>query len=172
MDLEFIAQYLQLLHAHERPEVLAGGTAACFEALAGAGLLDGEEARFLAGAVRMQRALQGLVRLTWNEETPVRDAPEPLRRKLAAALECTGFDELEDRLRATQERAFDLYQERVGGPAERAVRPGFDGRNRGRAPAHRFRSRVTHKKNRYSARKRIRPVPAKWVLLLPAESRA
>ena len=120
VDLEFTAQYLQLLHAHDRPEVLAGGTAACFEALAGAGLLDGEEARFLAGAVRMQRALQGLVRLTWNEEMPLRDAPEPLRRKLAAALECTGFDELEDRLRATQERAFDLYQERIGRPAERA----------------------------------------------------
>ncbi len=120
VDLEFIAQYLQLLHAHERPEVLAGGTAACFEALAGAGLLDDEEARFLAGAVRMQRALQGLVRLTWNEETPVRDAPEALRRKLAAALECTGFGELEDRLRGTQERAFQLYRERIGGPADGA----------------------------------------------------
>ena len=120
VDLEFTAQYLQLRHAHDRPEVLAGGTAACFEALAAAGLLDEEEARFLAGAVRMQRALQGLVRLTWNQETPVRDAPEPLRRKLAAALECTSFDELEARLRATHERAFDLYQERIGRPAERA----------------------------------------------------
>ncbi|MCY3735803.1 MAG: bifunctional [glutamine synthetase] adenylyltransferase/[glutamine synthetase]-adenylyl-L-tyrosine phosphorylase [Gemmatimonadaceae bacterium] len=120
VDLEFIAQYLQLLHAHERPEVLAGGTAACFEALAGAGLLDDEEARFLAGAVRMQRALQGLVRLTWNEETPVREAPEALLRKLAAALECTGFGELEDRLRATQVRAFEVYEERIGGPAEGA----------------------------------------------------
>ena len=120
VDLEFIAQYLQLLHAHNRPEVLVGGTAACYEALAGAGLLDDEEARFLAGAVRMQRALQGLVRLTWNEETAVRDAPEALLRKLAAALECTGFDELEERLRATQERAFGVYRERIGGPAQEA----------------------------------------------------
>ena len=117
VDLEFIAQYLQLLHAHDRPEVLAGGTAACFEALAAAGLLDEEEARFLAGAVRMQRALQGLARLTWNQETPVRDAPGPLLRKLAAALECKSFEELEARLRATQERAFELYEERIGRPA-------------------------------------------------------
>ena len=115
VDLEFIAQHLQLLHGHDRPEVLAGGTAACFEALAGAGLLEEEEARFLAGAVRMQRALQGLVRLTWNQQVPVRDAPEPLRRKLAAALKCSSFDELEARLRATQERAFDLFQRRIGG---------------------------------------------------------
>ena len=119
VDLEFTAQYLQLLHAHDRPEVLAGGTAACFEALADAGLVEEEEARFLADAVRMQRTLQALVRLTWNQETPVREAPEPLRRKLAAALGCTGFDELEARLRAAQERAFGLYQERIGGPAER-----------------------------------------------------
>ena len=35
VDLEFIAQYLQLLHAHDHPEVLAGGTAACFEAWPG-----------------------------------------------------------------------------------------------------------------------------------------
>ena len=102
VDLEFIAQYLQLLHAHDRPEVLAGGTAACFEALAAAGLLDEEEARFLAGAARMQRALQGLARLTWNQETPVRDAPGPLLRKLAAALECKSFEELEARLRAAR----------------------------------------------------------------------
>ena len=117
VDLEFIAQYLQLLHAHGHPEVLAGGTAACFEALAGAGVLPEEEARFLAAAVRMQRTVQALLRLTWNEESPVREAPEPLRAKLAAALECEGFEELEGKLRGTQEQAFDLYQRCIGRPA-------------------------------------------------------
>ena len=117
VDLEFIAQYLQLLHAHEHPEVLAGGTAACFEALAEAGLLEDEEARFLAAAVRMQRTIQALLRLTWNQEHPVREAPEPLRGKLAAALECVDFGELEGKLRDTQEQAFDLYQRFIGRPA-------------------------------------------------------
>ena len=117
VDLEFIAQYLQLLHAHGHPGVLAGGTAACFEALAGAGVLAEEEARFLAAAVRMQRTLQALLRLTWNGESPVREAPEPLRGKLAAALECEGFGELEGKLRGTQEQAFDLYRRRIGRPA-------------------------------------------------------
>ena len=116
VDIEFIAQYLQLLHAHRSPEVLAGGTAACFEALAAAGALPEEEARFLAGAVRMQRTLQALLRLTWNQELPVGEAPEPLRRKLSAALGCDGFDELEGKLRDTQERALDLYQRRIGRP--------------------------------------------------------
>ena len=70
VDLEFIAQYLQLLHAHESPEVLAGGTAACFEALAGAGVLPEEEARFLAAAVRMQRTIQALLRPDVEPGTP------------------------------------------------------------------------------------------------------
>ncbi len=117
VDLEFIAQYLQLLHAHGHPGVLAGGTAACFEALAGAGVLPQEEARILAAAVRMQRTVQALLRLTWNEESPVREAPEPLRAKLAAALECEGFGELEGKLRGTQEQAFDLYRRCIGRPA-------------------------------------------------------
>ncbi len=124
VDLEFIAQYLQLLHAHKSPEVLAGGTAACFEALAGAGVLPEEEGRFLAAAVRMQRTIQALLRLTWNQELPVREAPEPLRRKLAAALECEGLEELEGKLRDTQDRAFELYQRCIGRPAGGAAEPG------------------------------------------------
>ena len=124
VDLEFIAQYLQLLHAHRHPGVLAGGTAACFEALAGACVLPEEEARFLAAAVRMQRTLQALLRLTWNEESPAREAPEPLRGKLAAALECEGFEELEGKLRGTQEQAFDLYRRCIGQPAGDARQAG------------------------------------------------
>ena len=114
VDLEFVAQYLQLRHAAEAPQVLAGGTAAAFEALAGAGLLDGPEAAFLAGAARMQRTLQALLRLTWNRETPLGDAPEALHGKLAAAVECADFAGLEAKLRATQTEAAATFQRVVG----------------------------------------------------------
>ena len=114
VDLEFIAQYLQLRHAADAPQVLAGGTAATFEALAGAGLLAAQEARFLAGASRMQRTLQALLRLTWNRDTPLGDAPEALHRKLAAAVECSGFADLEAKLRATQAEAEQTFQRFVG----------------------------------------------------------
>ena len=114
VDLESLAQYLRLRHAHESPEVLVGATAPCFEALGAAGVIPAEEARFLAGAVRMQRTMQAMLRLTWSQGAPVRDAPEPMRLKLATALECVGLDELDAKLRETQAAAFDIYRRRIG----------------------------------------------------------
>ena len=114
VDLESLAQYLRLRHAHESPEVLVGATAACFEALGGAGLIPEDEASLLAGAVRMQRTIQAMLRLTWSQGAPIRDAPEPMRLKLATALECSGLDELDAKLRATQEAAFEAFTRRIG----------------------------------------------------------
>ena len=114
VDLESLAQYLRLRHAHESPEVLVGATASGFEALGAAGVIPEEEARFLAGAVRMQRTMQAMLRLTWSRGAPVRDAPAPLRLKLATALECAGLDELDAKLRETQAAAFDIHRRRIG----------------------------------------------------------
>ena len=114
VDLESLAQYLRLRHAHESPEVLVGATAPCFEALGAAGVIPEEEARSLAGAVRMQRTMQAMLRLTWSQGAPVRGAPEPMRLKLATALECAGLDELDAKLRETQAAAFDVYRRRIG----------------------------------------------------------
>ena len=114
VDLEFVAQYLQLLHAHRRPQVLAGGTVACFKALAEADVLDKEEAEFLGEAVRMQRTAQAILRLAWSAGVPVRDAPQTLRAKLANALECEDFDGLEHALGDVQQKAFESFQRHVG----------------------------------------------------------
>ena len=129
VDLEFIAQYLQLSQAHERPEVLAGGTAKCFEALENAGVLAGDdddgsadagdggsetEAGFLARAVRFQRAVQALLRLAWSESDPVRDAPETLQKKVANALEHETFAELDAELRAVQAGASERFRAHLG----------------------------------------------------------
>jgi glutamate-ammonia-ligase adenylyltransferase len=38
---------MRLLHAHERPELCAGGTLGSLEVLAAAGIIDGDEARGL-----------------------------------------------------------------------------------------------------------------------------
>ena len=114
VDLESLAQYLHLRHGHESPEVLVGATASCFEALGAAGVIPEEEAHFLAGAVRMQRTMQAMLRLTWSQGAPVGDAPAPMRLKLATALECAGLDELDAKLRETQAAAFDIYRRRIG----------------------------------------------------------
>ena len=114
VDLEFVAQYLQLRHAAAAPQVLAGGTAAAFEALAGAGFLPDSEARALAAATRMQRALQALLRLTWNRGAPLGEAPEALHGKLAAAVECADFAAMEAKLRAAQAEAAAAFRRIIG----------------------------------------------------------
>ena len=118
-DLEALAQYLRLRHAHESPEVLVAATASCFDALGGAGIIPAAEANLLAGAVRQQRTLQAMLRLAWSRGAPVRNAPPPLRLKLATALECAGFDELEAKLRETQAAALEIYRRHIGGAARR-----------------------------------------------------
>ncbi len=114
VDLEFMAQYFQLLHAHESPGVLVGGTAPGFDALATASVLEEGDARFLAGAVRMQRSIQAILRLAWSKSVPVHQAPEALRSKLAVALECEDFDELALKLRDTQARVFSAFRHYIG----------------------------------------------------------
>ena len=113
LDLEWIARHLQLAHASEAPDILAGGTAAAFEALAAASLLPEEEARALAGAFRLQRAVQAFLRLTWSEGLPVSEAPETFKARLASAFDQEGFAALEAQLRQAQQAAGAAYERRL-----------------------------------------------------------
>ena len=113
-DLEITARHLQWSHAHQSPAVLANGMAAAFEALAGVGVVTGDEGEALAGAVRLQRGVEAFLRLTWSHDAPVRDAPDTLKARLADALACDGFDALEGRLRDAQQQASAAVQKYVG----------------------------------------------------------
>jgi [glutamine synthetase] adenylyltransferase / [glutamine synthetase]-adenylyl-L-tyrosine phosphorylase len=64
VEVEFIAQALQLTHAHERPEVLATNTRVALERLGKAGLLTADEAAALVRADRLWLGITGLIRLT------------------------------------------------------------------------------------------------------------
>jgi glutamate-ammonia-ligase adenylyltransferase len=70
VEVEFIAQALQLVHARQHPGILATTTHTALARLAEAGLLDAEEAEALIGAERLWRTVSGLLRLTvgrWRE---------------------------------------------------------------------------------------------------------
>jgi len=64
VEVEFIAQALQLRHAPARPEVLATTTRVALARLARAGLLPEEDAQALIRADRLWRTVIGLIRLT------------------------------------------------------------------------------------------------------------
>ena len=64
IDIEFIAQYLQLRHGHAHPEILSIHMADAIANSARAGLLDGTVAEELVSALRLWRRIQGFLRLT------------------------------------------------------------------------------------------------------------
>ncbi len=63
VDIEFIAQYLQLLHAAARPEILDTSTARALDKAWRLGVLATEDAELLRGAVRLYHDLTQLLRL-------------------------------------------------------------------------------------------------------------
>ena len=63
VDLEFIAQYLQLVHAAEKPEILDTNTARVLDKAWRLGLLSAEDADVLRPAARLYHNLTQILRL-------------------------------------------------------------------------------------------------------------
>jgi len=112
LDLEFIAQYLQLRHAAEHPGVLDGNTANAFLKLGAAGLMPEDEATFLANSVQIWRNIQGLLRLTVGADFDPETAPEALKARLAKTSRAIDFATLErviEKMSAVVMRTYDRY---------------------------------------------------------------
>ena len=69
LDVEFIAQYLELLHAHDEPAILAGNTINVFECARQLSLVDEDIAIELGETTALWNNLQGMARLSGHEET-------------------------------------------------------------------------------------------------------
>jgi len=86
VDVEFIAQMLQLVHGGSEPRLRTPGTLPALVALRDAGVISAERFRFLERAYRLLRSIEGRLRLL---EAPARhDLPdaEDDRRRLAQLL--------------------------------------------------------------------------------------
>ena len=108
IDVEFIAQFLQLVHAHEHPGVLDQNTAAALTKLRDHGLLAAEDAEVLLQAAALYLSLTQILRLCLEARFDARTAPEGLKAMLAHAAGVAGFAEVEpllvERLQAVAER--------------------------------------------------------------------
>jgi glutamate-ammonia-ligase adenylyltransferase len=85
MEVEFIAQTLQLCHARKYPGVLNQSTGIALRRLADAGLLDQDDATMLIGADHFWRSVQGMLRITLGRGTDFDPFPEPVLHALARA---------------------------------------------------------------------------------------
>ena len=102
MDIEFIVQTLQLLHAHARSDILDANTIAALNKLAAAGLLDGQDAALLLDAARVQQSLTQTVRIALDETLRPAEATPALKALLARAGDAPDFAALEKRLAVLQ----------------------------------------------------------------------
>ena len=100
VDLEFIAQYLQLVSAAQHSDVLDQNTLGALNKLAGAQVLDAAEAARLVEGGRLLHALTQVLRLSLDQPFHPEKAPEGLKALLARAGGLSDFSALETRLRA------------------------------------------------------------------------
>ncbi|WP_371326968.1 bifunctional [glutamine synthetase] adenylyltransferase/[glutamine synthetase]-adenylyl-L-tyrosine phosphorylase [Stappia sp. ES.058] len=120
VDIEFIAQYLQLVHAHDDAGVLSQTTESALENAARAGFLSPGDAETLMPAIRLYHALTQVQRLTLDGPFKAETAPKGVRELLVHAGESPDFKHLEHRLKECQDAVRATF-ERIVGPVTKAA---------------------------------------------------
>jgi glutamate-ammonia-ligase adenylyltransferase len=104
VDIEFIAQYLQLVHAHEKPELLDTSTARVLEKAWALRLVAAEDAEVLRAAVQLYLDLTQILRLCLPGPFDPKTAASGLTRLLARAADVPDFATLDATLVDMQAR--------------------------------------------------------------------
>jgi glutamate-ammonia-ligase adenylyltransferase len=119
IDIEFIAQYLQLVHAAAHPEILDPSTARVLERAARLGVLSVEDAEVLRPAVQLYQNLSQILRLCLSEPFDPKKADAGLLQLLARAADVPDFATLDATVTETQERVRACFVKLLG-PADQA----------------------------------------------------
>jgi glutamate-ammonia-ligase adenylyltransferase len=114
VDLEFIAQYLQLVHAVDVPEILDASTARVLEKAARAGILSADEAEIIRPAIRLYHDLTQILRLCLNQPFDPKAAGPGLLSLLARAADVPDFATLDAHLAESQARVRKVFVRLIG----------------------------------------------------------
>ncbi|TCT08708.1 glutamate-ammonia-ligase adenylyltransferase [Tepidamorphus gemmatus] len=114
IDIEFIAQYLQLAHAADNPEILSQNTAAALAACRRAGLLTPADAEVLEPACGLYHALTQVLRLCLDGPFDPQAAPRGLDHLLCRVADLPDLARVEAHLRDTQSRVVDVFRRLLG----------------------------------------------------------
>jgi glutamate-ammonia-ligase adenylyltransferase len=110
IDLEFIAQFLQLVSAAERPEVLDQNTELALTKLSAAGVLSPGDAEVLVPAARLYHTLTQLLRLCLDRPFVADEAPRALKDLLARASDMPDFATLEATVKDTLTAVHEAFE--------------------------------------------------------------
>jgi len=116
MEVEFIAQVLQLCHARRHPLVCSPTTRVALQRLEDAGLLGDHDATLLRHADHVWRSTQGMLRIMLGRG-PVQSLPDAVTQAVSRAISPAGDPVDMDGLQAT----FDLLAQQVRGTFVRIV---------------------------------------------------
>ena len=117
VDLEFIAQYLALVHAESKPAILDTHTGRVLDAARTLKLIAKEDGDALRAAFTLYHDLTQVLRLCLMSKFDPRTAGPGLLMLLARAGELPDFATLEAHLIDTQKRVRRLFEKIVGGAA-------------------------------------------------------
>jgi len=102
LDVDFMAQYLQLVHAADKPDILNVSTLQVLDNALRLGVLPRSSAEILRSATRLYHDLTQILRLCVNDKFRPEVAGEDLLRIMARAGDAPDFSSLEARVRETQ----------------------------------------------------------------------
>ncbi len=128
IDVEFIAQYLQLRHAAAHPDMLATNTAEALARAIKAKVLGTGPGRTLTDALRLWQVVQGLLRLTIEGVFEPDAAPPGLKAALARAAGAADFAALEAQIRQQSALVLDIFNTLI--PHQEGARHGSEEENK------------------------------------------
>jgi glutamate-ammonia-ligase adenylyltransferase len=115
IDIEFIAQYLQLVHAAAKPDILSVSTLQVLDNAARLGVLAPSAAEVLRPAARLFHDLTQIIRLCVAGKFKPETAGDDLLRVMARAGDAPDFSSLQARVRETQGEVRRVFREVVEG---------------------------------------------------------
>jgi glutamate-ammonia-ligase adenylyltransferase len=117
IDIEFIAQYLQLVHAADMPDILDTSTIGALDKAWQLGLLAPEDAEVLRPAARLYHSLTQVLRVCLPEDFDPKAARPELLGLMTRAADVPNFAALEALLADTQERVRASFNRILGAAA-------------------------------------------------------
>src|SRR3984957_7358896 len=115
VDIDFIAQYLQLFHAAKQPDILDVSTMRVLDNAARIGVLPQSAAEILRSAAHLYHDLTQILRLCVSEKFKPETSGDDLLRVMARAGDAPDFSSLEARVKETQTEVRRVFREIVEG---------------------------------------------------------
>jgi glutamate-ammonia-ligase adenylyltransferase len=115
VDIDFIAQYLQLVHSADKPDILDVSTLHVLDKAARLGALPQAAAEVLRPAARLYHDLTQILRLCVTERFKPETAGEDLLRIMARAGDAPDFSSLEARVKETQIEVRRVFRDLLEG---------------------------------------------------------